>query len=71
MQAATPYSITALSERIEAIFRRVGMNALQAQALSQVIVAGERDNYKSHGVYRVEGVLRTIKAGKVDPAALP
>jgi delta1-piperideine-2-carboxylate reductase len=71
MQAATPYSITALSERIEAIFRRVGMNALQAQALSQVIVAGERDNCKSHGVYRVEGVLRTIKAGKVDPAAEP
>ena len=38
MNAATPYSIMALSERIEAIFRRVGMNAVQAQALTQVIV---------------------------------
>jgi LDH2 family malate/lactate/ureidoglycolate dehydrogenase len=40
-------------------------------ALANVIVAGERDACKSHGVYRVEGVLRTVKAGKVDPRAEP
>ncbi|KFB09029.1 Malate/L-lactate dehydrogenase [Nitratireductor basaltis] len=37
----------------------------------RVIVAGERDACKSHGVYRLEGCLRTIKAGKVETHANP
>ena len=71
MTGTTTFTIDTLSARIEAIFRKAGMNAIQATALAQVIVAGERDHCKSHGVYRAEGVLRTIKAGKVDPMAEP
>lgn len=67
----TTYTIEALQERVEAIFRRAGMNAVQSGALARVIVAGERDGCTSHGVYRIEGVLRTLKAGKVRGDALP
>ncbi|MDK8871251.1 Ldh family oxidoreductase [Paracoccus sp. SSJ] len=61
----------ALRQRIERIFRQAGMNAVQAASLSRVIAAGERDGCKSHGIYRIEGVLRTLKAGKVKGTAEP
>lgn len=64
-------SIAALQAQVEAIFQRAGMNAVQAAALARVIVAGERDACTSHGIYRIEGVLRTLKAGKVRGDALP
>lgn len=67
----TVLSIQMLQARVEAIFRRAGMNDVQAGALARVIVAGERDACTSHGIYRIEGVLRTIKAGKVRGDALP
>ena len=71
MSDNTILSIAALQARVEAIFTRAGLNAVQAGALARVIVAGERDACKSHGVYRIEGALRTVKAGKVKPDAVP
>ncbi|MEC6999200.1 Ldh family oxidoreductase [Brucella abortus] len=56
---------------VEEIFRKAGLNAIQAGAVARVIVAGERDHCKSHGIYRIEGALRTVKAGKVKPDAVP
>ena len=64
-------TIAQLRERVEAIFRRAGLSALQGASIAGVVVAGERDACKSHGVYRIEGLLRTIKAGKVRPDAEP
>lgn len=64
-------SLADLTARVETIFRRAGMNAAQTRALTSVIVAGERDACKSHGIYRIEGALRTVKAGKVNPLAEP
>lgn len=60
-----------LLDRVDGIFRRAGMTAEQAVPLARVIAAGERDGCKSHGIYRIEGVLRTLKAGKVKGTALP
>jgi LDH2 family malate/lactate/ureidoglycolate dehydrogenase len=60
-----------LHERVEAIFRKAGLNTAQAGAITRVIVAAERDACKSHGIYRIEGALRTIKAAKVAPDAVP
>ncbi|MDM9624105.1 Ldh family oxidoreductase [Rhizobium sp. S96] len=71
MSETTTLTITALQERVEAIFRKAGLNGTQAGAVARVVVAGERDACKSHGIYRIEGALRTVKAGKVDPDALP
>jgi LDH2 family malate/lactate/ureidoglycolate dehydrogenase len=64
-------SIAELHRRVDGILRRAGLNEVQAGALARVIVAGERDACKSHGIYRIEGVLRTVKAGKVAPRAVP
>jgi len=64
-------TIDALRQRVEEIFRKAGLNQTQADAITRVIVAAERDACKSHGVYRIEGALRTIKAGKVAADAVP
>ena len=63
--------IEALTARVHAIFTAGGLNETQARAVTRVIVAGERDGAKSHGIYRIEGALRTVKAGKVEPDAMP
>ncbi|MDQ0470004.1 Ldh family oxidoreductase [Labrys wisconsinensis] len=71
MSDTVSLGIEALRERVDAIFRKAGLNAVQAGAIARVIVAAERDACKSHGVYRIEGALRTIKAGKVTADAVP
>nr|WP_314090825.1 Ldh family oxidoreductase [uncultured Shinella sp.] len=71
MTQTTILPIDTLFSRVEAIFLKAGLNAVQAGALARVIVAGERDACKSHGIYRIEGALRTVKAGKVKPDAVP
>src|SRR5690606_10472330 len=50
---------------------KAGFSPQAAASLARVIAAGERDACKSHGVYRIEGCLRTVKAGKVVPDAVP
>ncbi len=62
---------SALFQKVEAIFRGAGLSAMQAGPVAKVIVAGERDACKSHGIYRIEGCLRTLKQGKVNPVAVP
>lgn len=64
-------SIDELSALVVKIFTQAGMSDQQAQATAKVIVSGERDGCKSHGIYRIEGCLRTIAAGKVEPRAEP
>lgn len=64
-------TIEALMRRVTDIFLSSGLSALQAASQARVIVAAERDGCKSHGIYRIEGCLRTIKAGKVVPDAVP
>lgn len=70
---AEPHVISyeALLARVQTIFERAGVRPESAQAVARVIVAGERDNCKSHGIYRVEGCLRVLAAGKVSPGAVP
>ena len=64
-------TVEALTRRIEAIFQKAGLGPDHAAALARVIAAGERDGSKAHGIYRIEGCLRTVKAGKVLPDARP
>lgn len=71
MPGNTTLTPHALYQRVEAILLKAGLNAHQSRALSKVITAGERDACKSHGIYRIEGALRTVKAGKVRPDAIP
>ena len=64
---AQPITVSpeALAERVSRIFLAAGLSPLQAETLAATIVAGERDSCKSHGIYRIEGCLRTVAAGKV------
>jgi delta1-piperideine-2-carboxylate reductase len=63
--------LEALIARVEAIFLKAGLSADQAAAVAGVIAAGERDGAKSHGIYRVEGCLNTLRAGTVSATAVP
>jgi len=65
------YSEQELTALLDRIFTGAGFSPAQAGAIARVIAAGERDGCKSHGVYRVEGVLRTLKIGKAVPDAEP
>lgn len=60
-----------LVTRITGILQGSGLGELQSAALAKVLAAGERDGAKSHGIYRIEGCLRTVKAGKVAADAVP
>ncbi len=67
----TTLQIAELTTIVTDILLRGGLSPLQADAVARVIVAGERDGCKSHGIYRIDGCLRTIAAGKVVPGAVP
>lgn len=67
----TRISIADLEDRVTGIFTKTGIRPETSRAMARVIVAGERDNCKSHGIYRIEGCLRVLKAGKVMPDAVP
>ncbi|MEZ5797754.1 MAG: Ldh family oxidoreductase [Paracoccaceae bacterium] len=71
MSAANTISYEALLQRVETIFARAGLRPESAAEVARVIAAGERDNCKSHGIYRIEGCLRVIAAGKMVPDAAP
>ncbi len=63
-------SIEALLDRVEAILAGAGLNPVQAGAVARTHVAAERDGCKSHGIYRLDGALRTIRAGRVRTDAI-
>ncbi len=69
--ADTTLTLEDLYAIVTRIFETAGLSPPNAAALARVIVAGEGDACKSHGIYRIEGCLRTIKAGKVVPDAVP
>lgn len=67
IRISVPELIALLAE----IFRNSGFSEDHATAVARTLAAGERDNCKSHGVYRAEGCLRTLKLGKVVPDSIP
>ncbi|WP_374291952.1 Ldh family oxidoreductase [Paenirhodobacter enshiensis] len=71
MSQITHVPLARLEQTVTDIFVRAGMTAEGAAAMAETIVAGERDACKSHGIYRIEGCLRTIRAGKVRAGAVP
>jgi delta1-piperideine-2-carboxylate reductase len=48
-----------------------GLSRLHAEAVSDLIVAGQRDECHSHGLYRLIGCVHTIRNGKLNPDAEP
>jgi delta1-piperideine-2-carboxylate reductase len=62
------HDIETLSLRI---LTRHGLCEDQAHALSKVLTAGERDECRSHGVYRLPGCVKTVKSPKFEANAVP
>ena len=71
MNEAGVVAVDALYDRVRQIFESCGLSAANAASVAHVIVAGERDACKSHGIYRIEGCLGVIAAGKVSGDAVP
>lgn len=43
----------------------------QALAVADIVTAAERDNCKSHGLFRVPGYLKSVRSGKITADAVP
>ncbi|MCP5150279.1 MAG: Ldh family oxidoreductase [Ectothiorhodospiraceae bacterium] len=51
--------------------RANGLSAAHADAITEVITAAERDECKSHGLFRLPGYIASVRSGKVRPDAVP
>jgi len=71
MTDPAPVPVDVLLARVTTIFERCGVRPDAAASVARVIVAAERDACKSHGIYRIEGCLKVLAAGKADGQAVP
>lgn len=55
----------------KAVLNAQGFNQEQTRALSQAVIAGQRDECHSHGLYRLLNCVKTLAAGKVVANAQP
>lgn len=51
--------------------RAHGVSPDQARTVAETVTAAERDDCKSHGLFRVPGYIRSVRSGKVTPDAVP
>jgi hypothetical protein len=58
-------------ELVENVLVRHGLGAAHIRAVADIIMAGERDDCASHGIYRLLLCVDTIEAGKVSLDAEP
>jgi delta1-piperideine-2-carboxylate reductase len=71
MTDQTTITVEALHERVRGILQTCGASPENAEVVARVIVAAERDNCKSHGIYRIEGCMRALRAGMAKGDAVP
>jgi len=64
-------SLDEVAELSRAILTRRGLSPAHAEAVTRTIVAGERDECASHGVYRLIVCAATLAKGAVVPDAEP
>jgi delta1-piperideine-2-carboxylate reductase len=64
-------SLQEVEELAEAILRRHGFSEPHVTAVARAVLAGERDECASHGLWRLLGCIETLRAGKVSADAEP
>lgn len=64
-------SLAQAYELAESILLHNGFNQAHARAVSATVLAGERDGCASHGLWRLLGIVDTLRKGKVSPDAEP
>ncbi len=65
------YTLEDIESLCISILTRHGLSLQQAAAIAKVLAAGERDECRSHGVYRIPGCVKTVKSPKFRPNAIP
>jgi LDH2 family malate/lactate/ureidoglycolate dehydrogenase len=53
------------------VLRANGLSEAQARAIADTVTAAERDDSKSHGLFRLPGYVSSVRSGKVAPNAVP
>jgi delta1-piperideine-2-carboxylate reductase len=53
------------------VLRAHGVSDAQARAIADTVTAAERDDCKSHGLFRLPGYVSSVRSGKVTPDAVP
>jgi len=48
-----------------------GVSAEQARAVADIVTGAERDDCKSHGLFRIPGYAASAASGKITPDAVP
>jgi LDH2 family malate/lactate/ureidoglycolate dehydrogenase len=48
-----------------------GVSEDHAGAIADTVTAAERDDCKSHGLFRIPGYIMAVRSGKVTPDAVP
>lgn len=48
-----------------------GLSEAHATAIADTVTAAERDDCKSHGLFRIPGYIKSVRSGKVTPDAVP
>lgn len=71
MSETVQLSLVEVRELALAVLETNGYSEAHSQAISNVIVAGQRDECQSHGLYRLLACVHTIRHGKVDGHAVP
>lgn len=64
-------SVAALTSLVRGILVSHGMSEDNAAIMSAIVVAVERDGPRSHGLFRVPGMVEMLKSGWVDGRAVP
>ncbi len=64
-------SETDLTALIAGIFVQHGCNEVVANQIAENCTTAERDGSLSHGVFRIEGYVKTLRSGWVDGSAVP
>ena len=67
----TPLTLDEIYALVYAALTKAGSNDLNASAISRTVTNAERDGSHSHGMFRVEGYVKSLKSGKVDGNAEP
>ena len=54
--ALVSYGLDEIRELCQAVLMKHGLSSVQSRSVAKVITAGERDECRSHGVYRLPSV---------------
>lgn len=65
------FSWAQLVAKVSTVLQQGGLNQAQAQATAEALVTAEQDQCYSHGLYRIEGIFKTLASEIADGAAMP